>query len=205
MRVVVVGATGLIGSRTVARLRDHGVEVAPVSRGDAVDVSTGQGRKRALRGADVIVDVTDAPHANRRSARVLHRLGGPSPQGRRRGGRRARRGTVGGGRRPRRLGLLPGQGGPGEPGTARERLWSAIGRALTPDGSLFLQLPPARLPVRTVVRVLADKRVGEHIYGGRMTMSAAGYRIRTRVDYWVRNAENVLRSARNRPAAPLVT
>ncbi|WP_326594579.1 hypothetical protein [Streptomyces sp. NBC_01803] len=53
--------------------------------------------------------------------------------------------------------------------------------------------------------MLADKRVGEHIYGGRMTMSAAGYRIRTRVDYWVRNAENVLRSARNRPAAPLVT
>jgi SAM-dependent methyltransferase len=79
------------------------------------------------------------------------------------------------------------------PPAARERLWSAIGRALTPDGSLFLQLPPARLPVRTVVRVLADKRVGEHIYGGRMTMSAAGYRIRTGVDYWVRHAEDVLR------------
>jgi uncharacterized protein YbjT (DUF2867 family) len=61
MRVVVVGATGLIGSRTVARLRDHGVEVVPVSRADAVDVSTGQGLEQALRGADVIVDVTDAP------------------------------------------------------------------------------------------------------------------------------------------------
>ncbi|MFJ3671148.1 SDR family oxidoreductase [Streptomyces sp. NPDC090106] len=61
MRVVVAGATGLIGSRTVARLRDHGVEVVPVSRADAVDVSTGQGLERALRGADVIVDVTDAP------------------------------------------------------------------------------------------------------------------------------------------------
>ncbi|MFF1568223.1 class I SAM-dependent methyltransferase [Streptomyces sp. NPDC058293] len=79
------------------------------------------------------------------------------------------------------------------PPAVRDRLWSATGRALTPEGSLFLQLPPARLPARTVVRVLADKRVGEHIYGGRMTMSAAGYRIRTRVDYRVTNAGSVLR------------
>ncbi|WP_372346799.1 NAD-dependent epimerase/dehydratase family protein [Streptomyces sp. KL116D] len=61
MRVVVVGATGLIGARTVARLRDHGVEVVPVSRADAVDVSTGQGLARAVAGAEVIVDLTDAP------------------------------------------------------------------------------------------------------------------------------------------------
>ncbi|AVH60616.1 MULTISPECIES: SDR family oxidoreductase [Streptomyces] len=61
MRVVVVGATGLIGSRTVARLRDHGVEIAPVSRGEGVDVITGVGLAEALRGADVVVDVTDAP------------------------------------------------------------------------------------------------------------------------------------------------
>ncbi|MER8047318.1 SDR family oxidoreductase [Streptomyces sp. NPDC094032] len=61
MRVVVIGATGLIGSRTVARLRDHGVEVVPVSRADAVDVRTGHGLERAVRGADVVVDVTDAP------------------------------------------------------------------------------------------------------------------------------------------------
>ncbi|MFJ8357222.1 SDR family oxidoreductase [Streptomyces sp. NPDC093984] len=61
MRVVVVGATGLIGARTVARLRDHGVEVVPVSRSDGVDVSTGQGLDRALRAAEVVVDVTEAP------------------------------------------------------------------------------------------------------------------------------------------------
>ncbi|MFG3662342.1 SDR family oxidoreductase [Streptomyces sp. NPDC047706] len=61
MRVVVAGATGLIGSRTVARLRDHGVEVVPVSRGEGVDVSTGRGLAEALRTADVVVDVTDAP------------------------------------------------------------------------------------------------------------------------------------------------
>ncbi|MEU9287650.1 NAD(P)H-binding protein [Streptomyces sp. NPDC048275] len=61
MRVVVAGATGLIGSRTVAKLRDHGVEVVPASRREGVDVITGQGLTVALRGTDVIVDVTDAP------------------------------------------------------------------------------------------------------------------------------------------------
>ncbi|MCQ4207679.1 SDR family oxidoreductase [Streptomyces longispororuber] len=61
MRVVVAGATGRIGTRTVARLRDHGVEVTPVSRSTGVDVVTGRGLAEALRGADVIVDVTEAP------------------------------------------------------------------------------------------------------------------------------------------------
>ncbi|MER6682013.1 SDR family oxidoreductase [Streptomyces olivaceoviridis] len=61
MRVVVAGATGLIGSRTVARLRDHGVEAVPVSRAAGVDVNTGQGLDQALRAAEVVVDVTDAP------------------------------------------------------------------------------------------------------------------------------------------------
>ncbi|MFJ8107693.1 SDR family oxidoreductase [Streptomyces sp. NPDC096132] len=61
MRVVVAGATGRIGSRTVARLRDHGVEVVPVSRRHGVDVITGDGLGEALRGAEVLVDVTDAP------------------------------------------------------------------------------------------------------------------------------------------------
>ena len=60
MRVVVAGATGRIGSRTVARLRDHGLEVVPVSRAEGVDAITGKGLPEALRGAEMIVDVTDA-------------------------------------------------------------------------------------------------------------------------------------------------
>ncbi|MFJ3671153.1 class I SAM-dependent methyltransferase [Streptomyces sp. NPDC090106] len=79
------------------------------------------------------------------------------------------------------------------PPAVREELWPAIAAALTPGGSLFVELPPARLPVGAVVRPLGDTRVGEHTYGGRITMSAAGHRIRTRVDYWVRQAEHVLR------------
>lgn len=66
MRAVVAGATGLIGSRTVARLRDHGVEVVPVSRAEGVDLGTGDGVEQALRGADVVVDVTDAPSHEQR-------------------------------------------------------------------------------------------------------------------------------------------
>ncbi|MEU9336584.1 class I SAM-dependent methyltransferase [Streptomyces sp. NPDC048290] len=79
------------------------------------------------------------------------------------------------------------------PPAARRALWPAIGAALVPGGSLFLQPPPARLPARTVVRVLPEQRVGEHTYGASMVTSAAGDRIRTRVDYWVRDAEGVLR------------
>ncbi|MFJ4468687.1 SDR family oxidoreductase [Streptomyces sp. NPDC089424] len=66
MKVVVVGATGLIGSRTVARLRDHGVQVAEASRSAGVDVSTGEGLDQALRGAEIVVDVTDAPSREER-------------------------------------------------------------------------------------------------------------------------------------------
>jgi hypothetical protein len=72
-------------------------------------------------------------------------------------------------------------------------LWPAIHAALAPGGTLFLEPPPALLPPRDVVRRLPEKRVGAHVYGGRMTMSAAGYRIRTRVDYWVRGGQRVLR------------
>jgi uncharacterized protein YbjT (DUF2867 family) len=61
MRVVVAGATGLIGSRTVARLRDHGVLVVRASRREGVDVMTGKGLTEVMRGADVVVDVTDTP------------------------------------------------------------------------------------------------------------------------------------------------
>ncbi|MFD5281694.1 class I SAM-dependent methyltransferase [Streptomyces rubrogriseus] len=76
---------------------------------------------------------------------------------------------------------------------ARDALWPAIHAALAPGGTLLLEPPPALLPPRDVVRRLPEQRVGAHVYGGRMTMSAAGYRIRTRVDYWVRGGRHVLR------------
>jgi len=61
MRIVVIGGSGLIGSRLTALLRTHGHEVVAASRRTGVDVLTGAGLADALTGADVVVDVTDTP------------------------------------------------------------------------------------------------------------------------------------------------
>lgn len=79
------------------------------------------------------------------------------------------------------------------PPAERRALWPAIAAALAPGGSLLLQLPPARVPARSMLRPLPEQQLGEHTYGGHILMSGAGDRIRTRVDYWVRGAEGVLR------------
>ena len=61
MKVVVLGGTGLIGSKVVARLTDEGHEAVAASPGTGVDTMTGAGLDRALEGADVAVDVTNSP------------------------------------------------------------------------------------------------------------------------------------------------
>ncbi|MEU6008632.1 NAD(P)H-binding protein [Streptomyces sp. NPDC047453] len=61
MKVVVAGATGQIGSRSVTRLRDHGAQVVPLSRALGVNAGDAHALRRALRGAQNLVDVTDAP------------------------------------------------------------------------------------------------------------------------------------------------
>lgn len=62
MKITVLGATGLIGSRVVTLLRTAGHEVTPAARSAGVDAVTGQGLDGgALAGADVVVDVTNAP------------------------------------------------------------------------------------------------------------------------------------------------
>ena len=59
MHVVVVGGTGLIGSRVVNRLRDHGAEVAVGSLRTGIDAYSGRGLVDLFRGADVVVDATN--------------------------------------------------------------------------------------------------------------------------------------------------
>ena len=61
MKVAVIGGTGRIGSRVVNRLRDHGHEVVAASPRSGVDTITGEGLSDALVGADVVVDVVNAP------------------------------------------------------------------------------------------------------------------------------------------------
>jgi uncharacterized protein YbjT (DUF2867 family) len=61
MKVVVIGGTGLIGSKLVTKLLDHGHEAVPASPDSGVDTLTGEGLADALRGADVVVDVSNSP------------------------------------------------------------------------------------------------------------------------------------------------
>jgi len=61
MKIVVIGGTGLIGSRLVAKLVAHGHDAVPASPGTGVNTLTGEGLTEALAGADVVVDVSNSP------------------------------------------------------------------------------------------------------------------------------------------------
>lgn len=61
MRIVVIGGTGLIGSRLVEALRDRNHEVAAASRATGVDTITGEGLADALAGAQLVIDASNSP------------------------------------------------------------------------------------------------------------------------------------------------
>jgi uncharacterized protein YbjT (DUF2867 family) len=61
MKIVVIGGTGLIGSKLVKKLREHGQEVIAGSPASGVNSITGEGLADALKGASVVVDVTNSP------------------------------------------------------------------------------------------------------------------------------------------------
>jgi uncharacterized protein YbjT (DUF2867 family) len=61
MKIVVIGGTGLIGSRLVNQLREHGQEVLAASPSSGVNSVTGEGLADALKRASVVVDVTNSP------------------------------------------------------------------------------------------------------------------------------------------------
>jgi len=61
MKIVVIGGTGLIGSKLVATLRNKGHEVLPASPDSGVNTITGEGLPEALAGAQVVVDVANSP------------------------------------------------------------------------------------------------------------------------------------------------
>jgi uncharacterized protein YbjT (DUF2867 family) len=67
MKIVVIGGTGLIGSKTVAVLREGGHEVIAASPKGGVNTVTGEGLKEAIAGAQVVIDVSN-PHASNRQA-----------------------------------------------------------------------------------------------------------------------------------------
>jgi uncharacterized protein YbjT (DUF2867 family) len=61
MKVVIIGGSGLIGSKVVARLREQGHEAVPASPDTGVNTLTGEGLAQVLTGAAVVVDVSNSP------------------------------------------------------------------------------------------------------------------------------------------------
>jgi uncharacterized protein YbjT (DUF2867 family) len=61
MNIVVIGGTGLIGSKLVAILRQRGHDVIAASPASGVNSITGEGLDEVLKGADVVVDVANSP------------------------------------------------------------------------------------------------------------------------------------------------
>lgn len=61
MKVVVIGGTGLIGSKLVAKLEEHGHEAVPAAPSTGVNTLTGEGLAEVLKGAQVVVDVSNSP------------------------------------------------------------------------------------------------------------------------------------------------
>lgn len=61
MKIVVIGGTGLIGTKVVGKLHDRGHEAVPAAPSTGVDTLTGEGLAAVLDGAQVVVDVSNSP------------------------------------------------------------------------------------------------------------------------------------------------
>src|SRR5262249_57187865 len=86
MKIVVIGGTGLIGSKTVAILREEGHEVVAGSPKSGVNTITGRGLKEAMAGARVAIDLANSPSfENKAVLEFFETSGGNLPRG---GGRR---------------------------------------------------------------------------------------------------------------------
>ena len=68
MRIVVIGGTGLIGSKSVAILRQGGHEVVAASPNTGVNTITGEGLKQAMAGTQVAIDLANSPSFEDRAA-----------------------------------------------------------------------------------------------------------------------------------------
>jgi uncharacterized protein YbjT (DUF2867 family) len=76
MKIVVIGGTGLIGSKTVAILRQGGHEVIAGSPKSGINSITGQGLKEATAGAQVVIDITNSPSFEDRAVQEFFETSG---------------------------------------------------------------------------------------------------------------------------------
>src|SRR5215468_4401016 len=76
MKIVVIGGTGLIGSKTVAILRQRGHEVVAASPNSGVNTITGEGVKQAVAGAQVVIDLANSPSFEDKAVLEFFETGG---------------------------------------------------------------------------------------------------------------------------------
>jgi uncharacterized protein YbjT (DUF2867 family) len=76
MKIVVIGGSGLIGSKVVSNLRQRGHDVLPASPSTGVNTLTGEGLSKALQGAQVIVDVANSPSFEDKAALAFFETSG---------------------------------------------------------------------------------------------------------------------------------
>jgi len=62
MKIVIIGGTGLIGSKLVQKLREHGHEAVAAAPNTGVNTLTGEGLAEVLKGASAVVDVSNSPN-----------------------------------------------------------------------------------------------------------------------------------------------
>ena len=74
-RIVVAGATGVVGRHVVTQARAAGHDVVPLSRSSGQDVVTGAGLAEAVAGADVVIDVTSVVTTSARTSTDFFRAG----------------------------------------------------------------------------------------------------------------------------------
>ena len=61
MKIVIIGGSGLVGTKLVNKLRKHGHQVVAASPSSGVNTLSGEGLAEALKGASVVVDVSNSP------------------------------------------------------------------------------------------------------------------------------------------------
>src|SRR5216684_7819779 len=61
MKIVIIGGTGIIGTKLASRLRQKGHEAVPAARRSGVNAITGEGLDKVLSGAEIVVDVANSP------------------------------------------------------------------------------------------------------------------------------------------------
>ena len=115
MKIVVIGGTGLIGSKTVAILRQHGHDVVAASPNSGVNTITGEGLKEAVAGAQVVIDLANSPSFEDEAVLQFFETSGRKARGGGRSGRRTPCRAIHRRNRPdARQRLFPRQGRPGE-------------------------------------------------------------------------------------------